>query len=352
MRQILRAAKSVILHAADRAGVLDAVRDSRWRQNRLLILSYHGISLDDEHEWNPWLYLSPSTFESRLTALQQGGYTILALADALTALDESRLPPRSVVLTFDDGFFDFYVNAFPALKACGFPATVYLTTYYCEYNRPIFGLVCSYMLWKARHAGPVNIRSLTGEDRSFSLATRDGRESLVRAITDAATKDHLSGREKDEVAARLAEHIGFDYAELRAKRILHLMNSEEVKELAGQGVDFQLHTHRHPNPIEPESLSREIRENRLRIERLTNRRALHFCYPSGLYDRALLPSLQNEQVESATTCDPGLVSFRSSRLLLPRFLDTQLVSMAKFEGWLSGAAALLPGRRNYGQTGD
>jgi len=351
VRQILRAAKSVILSAANRSGVLDAVRDSRWRQNRLLILCYHGVSLEDEHEWNPKLYMSPSKFESRLDALSRGDYTVLPLAEALAALNESRLPPRSVALTFDDGLFDFYVNVFPALKARGFPATVYLTTYYCEYNRPIFGLVCSYILWKARHTGPLNIRPLTGEDRSFSLATGDGRESAVRAIADAAEREHLSAREKDEVAARLAEHIGVDYAELRAKRILHLMNTEEVTELADKGVDFQLHTHRHRNANEPDSLSREIRDNRLRIERLTNRRALHFCYPSGLYDRALLPCLENEQVASATTCDPGLVTSRTSRLLLPRFVDTQLVSAEKFEGWLSGAAAFLPGRRSYGQAG-
>ncbi|HEV8234771.1 MAG TPA: hypothetical protein VGP84_09240, partial [Gemmatimonadaceae bacterium] len=84
----------MMLNAAHRAGVLDAVRDSRWRQERLLILGYHGISLEDEHEWNPALYMSPSTFEARLAALDRGGYTILPLAEALAALDESRLPPR------------------------------------------------------------------------------------------------------------------------------------------------------------------------------------------------------------------------------------------------------------------
>ena len=83
MRQILRAAKSVIFNAAHRAGVLEAVRDSRWRQERLLILGYHGISLEDEHEWNPALYMSPSTFEARLDALDRGGYSILPLAEAL-----------------------------------------------------------------------------------------------------------------------------------------------------------------------------------------------------------------------------------------------------------------------------
>ena len=350
MRQILRAAKLGILSAAHRTGVLDVVRDSRWRQKRLLILGYHGVSLEDEHEWNPELYMAPSTFESRLTALERGGYTVLPLAEALAALDESRLPPRSVALTFDDGYYDFKVRALPALKSRGWPATVYLTTYYCEYNRPVFGPVCSYMLWKARHGRVLNISALTGEDRSFPLATADDREAVVWSLINAAERDHLSAREKDEVAGRLAEHIGVDYAELRAKRILHLMNTDEVTELAEQSVDFQLHTHRHRYPRDAQLLRREIRDNRLRIERLTHRPALHLCYPSGRYDHALLPCLESEQVESATTCDPGLVGSRSLRLLLPRFMDAQFVSASNFEGWLSGAAAFLPGRRSYGQA--
>jgi hypothetical protein len=206
------------------------------------------------------------------------------------------------------------------------------------------------MLWKARRTIALNLGAFTGEDQSFSLTTAEGRDLAFRAIVTAAERQKLSASEKDEVASRLAEHIGVDYAELRAKRILHLMNTEEVTELAGQAIDFQLHTHRHRTPGDEASLRREIRDNRLRIERLTNQRALHLCYPSGRYDRALLPCLESEQVESATTCEPGLVSSRSSRLLLPRFVDTQLVSDSTFEGWLSGAAALLPSWRGHGHA--
>ena len=105
---------------------------------------------------------------------------------------------------------------------------MYLTTYYSEYNRPIFRLVCSYMLWKARHAGTLNIRPLTGDDRSLPLGTAEGRESVVKAVAKAAEREHLSARQKDEVAARLAALVGVDYQELRAKRILQLSDGHAV----------------------------------------------------------------------------------------------------------------------------
>lgn len=347
MRQILGVAKSAVLVAAHRAGVFNVVRDSRWRRQRLLIVAYHGVSLEDEHEWNPGLYMSPEKFASRLDSLERGGYSVLPLSEALAALDAGRLPPRAVALTFDDGYYDFYVRVFPLLRSRRLPATVYLTTYYSEYNRPIFRLVCSYMLWKARDRGSVKVAALTGDDRSLPVGTAAERDAIVNAVCNMADRQQMSGREKDGVAEQLAGLIGIDYAALRAKRILHLMNPDEVAELAGQSVDFQLHTHRHMNPHDAESLRREIRDNRVRIERLTSQPALHFCYPSGHYEAELLPWLQSEQVVSATTCDPGLVTAHSARLLLPRFVDTQGVSTVNFEGWLSGAASLLPGRRSY-----
>jgi hypothetical protein len=54
------------------------------------------------------------------------------------------------------------------------------------------------------------------------------------------------------MASGVAQRLGIDYQELRAKRMLQLMNVDEVKELAAEGVDFQLHTHRHRAPLSEE----------------------------------------------------------------------------------------------------
>jgi peptidoglycan/xylan/chitin deacetylase (PgdA/CDA1 family) len=312
-------------------------------------LAYHGVSIDDEDQWRSGLYMSPAFFESRLELLRKGGYTVLPLAEALTALRERRLPPRCVTLTFDDGNYDFYCRVVPLLQAYGFPATVYLTTYYSEYNRPIFRLVCSYMLWK-RSLSPscpatVSLATLIEDNRAFSLTSEAGRQAIVEALVVFSREEGLSGRAQNDLAARLANLIGYDYDELCQRRLLHLMNSAEVEELARRSVDFQLHTHRHNCPHERQAFEREIRDNRTRIERLTRSTPSHFCYPSGRYQPYFLPWLEGEHIESATTCDPGLASAHSSALLLPRFVDTQNVPAVRFEAWLSGAAAWVPGPR-------
>ena len=68
------------------AGGLNAASRSRWRSRRLLILCYHGFALEDEHLWNPSLYVTQGHLEARLAFLAGEGYTILSLAEGLARL--------------------------------------------------------------------------------------------------------------------------------------------------------------------------------------------------------------------------------------------------------------------------
>jgi peptidoglycan/xylan/chitin deacetylase (PgdA/CDA1 family) len=66
--------------------------------------------------------------EQRLGILRAGDYNVL-LGEALQRLFAKELPPRSVSITFDNGTYDFYKQAYPILKRYGFPVTVYQTTF-------------------------------------------------------------------------------------------------------------------------------------------------------------------------------------------------------------------------------
>src|SRR2546423_3092864 len=177
------------------------------------------------------------------------------------------------------------------------------------------------MLWKGRAAN-LDLKPLTGRDQSFDLSNTLARDAASRALRDFAEHEKLSAEDKDTLAASLARSLKLDYDEIRARRLLHILAPEEVRELAALGVDVQLHTHRHRVPLERELFLREIEDNRRSIRAMTGATAEHFCYPSGVYDLRLLPWLEEARVRSATTCDVGLASRDSNRLLLPRLLDT------------------------------
>ncbi len=332
-----------MLALSARTGLTAGLADSEWRRQRLLILCYHGVSLTDQHEWNPGLYVSRERLARRCELLRENGCTVLPLADAVGRLAAGTLPPRSVVLTFDDGFADFELSALPVLQRFRFPATVYLTSQRCEHNYPIVHLLLSYVLWKARDQ-VLDAAGLPGLTGRLELSSAGVRAAAVRAVDAAFRASGTEPAAKDAVAREIASRLGFDYDALREAGVLRLMGPAVVSALAAGGVDFQLHTHRHGTPEDPVEFVEEIRLNRERVERWTGRPARHFCYPSGAYRPEYLALLEREGVVSATTCDPDIASRRSHPLLLPRFIDTMAVSDRMFEGWILGATVWLPRR--------
>jgi peptidoglycan/xylan/chitin deacetylase (PgdA/CDA1 family) len=345
---MVRDIKLAALRLLKRGGIFNLVADSRWRRQRLLVLCYHGVSLDDEHRWRPGLYMEPSVLEQRFEMLKSQNYNVLPLGESLEKLRAGSLPPRSVAITFDDGTYDFYKQAYPIAKKYGFPVTVYLTTYYSDLQRPVFNLITSYMLWQKRGQVIQDARAL-GLNSPLDLRTEAARHGIVMNLMELTHREALTGSEKDLLAARLAEFLGIDYKALIAKRLLQIMNARELKEVSESGVDVQLHTHRHRTPEDEVLFRREIHENRERIQALVAKSATHFCYPSGVYRPMFIRWLAQEQVISATTCDAGLATRESEMLLIPRYVDTQVRTEIDFESWISGVGDLLAIRRAGGK---
>ena len=341
---LLKAAKASLFRTKG-LGFFPVVANSGWRSRRLLILCYHGIAMGDEHDSHQHMFLPAATFERRLGTLKNAGANVLPLGEAVRRLRSGDLPPRSVCITFDDGWSDFYVQAYPALRRFGFPATVYLTTYYCFYNRPIFFFALRHMLWSKR-GQVVEGHGISFLAEPMDLRSEQSRELILARILEHMKVHDFSGKQKDDFNAELAAAIGFDYSELTRQRLFHLMNPEEVAAIAAGGIDVQLHTHRHRTPLSRASFVQEIEENRRYIAELTGHNHIeHFCYPSGANQPNFLPWLAEAGVESATTCDQDYASRESNPLLLPRLLDQFGISDDEFEAWLTGFMNLIPRRK-------
>jgi len=280
------ALKTALFACANAAGVSGRFANTAWRDRRLLILCYHGVSLGDEHEWNPTLYISPRTLTCRLDALRRLGCTVLSLSEAIDRLYEKSLPKRAVVLTFDDGYFDFKAKAWPLLEARSYPATVYVTT--------------------DRWTSDVSIEHL----RASYLSWRSGRGVVSPCPA----------------------------------RTLSVMTQPEVADVAARGVAVEMHTHQHRLSPDVEGLLRDIRVNRDLIASATGRIPRHLCYPNGIYCGYQMQHLSACGVETATTCDPDLAAPSAHPLLLPRFVDCEAASQATFEAWATGVASWLPRR--------
>jgi len=340
---MLKKFKQATLSSLKTSGVSTLVQNSRWRRQRLLILVYHGVSTDDQHLWNGSMYMAPEMFRARLETIARSRCAVLPLAEAITRLYANDLPDRSVAITFDDGNFDFKESAFPLLKEFGFPSTLYLTTFYSHYNKPIFGIFCEYLLWKGQ-GKTLDLQSIIGRDLQIELTSDAARRAAFQEIDAFAQGQRLSAEDKTALAEELARQLNLDYDALIKKRVMHLLAPDEVMRLAAPGADIQLHTHRHRAPLDRELFLREIEDNRHSVQAMTGLRPSHFCYPSGVYDHRFLPWLQEAGITSATTCEIGLAGPSSNPLLLPRLVDVSNLSPIEFESWLSGISVLLPRR--------
>lgn len=109
-----------------------AVIHQNWgRSINVPILTYHYIGLNP----NPTdtmrdnLSVHPDIFDDQLSVLKDHGYTPITLDTLYAGLKSTTpLPAKPIVLTFDDGYIDFYHNAFPILKKYGFHAVSFIPT--------------------------------------------------------------------------------------------------------------------------------------------------------------------------------------------------------------------------------
>ena len=177
--------------------------------------------------WRPALYMPPAVLESRLETIRIERCSVLPLSEALRLLDAGELPERAVSITFDDGFFDFFQHASPLPPSFGFPATVYLTTYYCGRNRPVFDMACPISCGRAEleNSPPNGSPAATGRSSDLSLRPqRVAAVSLAEAFHPRGAS--LDRRGKGPTGGAVSSPASWASITMRFARALQLMRPE------------------------------------------------------------------------------------------------------------------------------
>lgn len=127
--------------------------DVKLTKKRIPILMYHSISQSTNRRFQPFT-VAPEAFAAQMAYLHQQGYTPMTVTQAMQARTSitDQWPQRPVILTFDDGFADFWTAAMPILQEYSLSATLYITT----------GFIGSTSSW-LRHERETNRSMLTWE---------------------------------------------------------------------------------------------------------------------------------------------------------------------------------------------
>ena len=137
------------------------------RKQFITILMYHSISETNEDGIYPYFRTntSPAIFAGHMRFLSENNYNVIPLNTIKTKLkSEENIDNKYVSITFDDGYRDFYIHAFPILREYGFSATVFLPTGFID-NREIS------LKESKEHLSWNEIQELDGKGISFGSHT-------------------------------------------------------------------------------------------------------------------------------------------------------------------------------------
>lgn len=96
---------------------------------QVVVLLYHRVEPEAESAGS--LNITPEVFEQQMQRLKDGGLSVISMADFLAwRREEKNIPPRSVLITIDDGYVSAYHTARPILKKFGYPWTYFIYTKY------------------------------------------------------------------------------------------------------------------------------------------------------------------------------------------------------------------------------
>ena len=145
--RIIGTQRHVVKRAAAQAGAgLHRVLGSRSR-DALGILLYHGLAEEVPGVPSPLYNVRPARFRAQLEGLLERGYRFWPLARALRQHAAAQpCPPKTIVLTFDDGYETVFTNGWPILRALNIPATVFLATAFLDRDGPF-----PFDNWAVRH---------------------------------------------------------------------------------------------------------------------------------------------------------------------------------------------------------
>lgn len=243
-------------------------------KGKLPILTYHSI----DHSGSV-LSVTPQKFLSHMIILANAGYQIVSLHEVASCLQSQKpFPTKTAALTFDDGFKNFYEEAFPILKKFGFPATVFLVAGWCGKKNS----------WPGQH----------------------------KTIPS------------------------FD-----------LLDWKDIKEMAGQGIEFGSHTMNHPNlsQISSGEAEQEIAQSQKTIQEAIRGDVTFFAYPYGAYTLDV-KTIVKKKFAGACSVKMDYVTSDSDLYALPRidmfyfsrnnffeYLNTPVFPLyVKWRKWLRG----------------
>jgi len=238
------------------------------------VLAYHRIAAPGSRDLSAALIDAyPADFEAQMRYVAQH-YNVISSWDLVRALREGyTLPPRALIITFDDGYLCFQDTAFPVLERLNLPVTLFVPTGYPDKPGALFW-------WDAVY------RSLTQTTRTdlalpgvgtLPLGTPEERDRAFGRVVPYI--ERLDEAAASRQVAAIVEDCG-----VAPNTTRYMLNWDELAGLAARGVAIGPHTRHHPVLAQatPERVRTEVEGSWADLQARLPHPLPIFCYPNGL----------------------------------------------------------------------
>ncbi len=237
--------------------------------NNIMVLVYHrvgNIGIDSRK-----LSIPTKLFEEQLIFLKEN-YNIIRTDD-----NWDDVPNDSVILTFDDGYFDFYNTVRPILEKNAIPATVFVSTGNIGKNDELWGDVLEQLIYKAELADSKDGFVFNG--KNYVFRNNEERIQVMFQIRKILKNDTCKNR--NIMLRELENALGVKYESRKTHRI---MNENEILECSkSKYITIGAHTISHCCLAFEDAKTQyyEMAESKKRLESITGKNVEVFAYPYG-----------------------------------------------------------------------
>lgn len=274
----MRILRSILHICVDLTSVVIHPLSRLLSKSQVRILCYHRVcELPETKDSMVHLNVSPASFAQQMAFLSRGEFNVITLEQFIDYRDEnSKLPAKTIIITFDDGYGDNYITAFPILKKHNLKATFFVVTDYID-----------------------------GDEIFWWL--------------------------------KLGEKSGSHYRE--NKQCWLPLRKQDILDMRARGACFGSHssTHGSLSDMDEGSALKEINGSREHLEKILSKSVRCFSYPYGKVSKSVKGLVKAAGYKAAVTAKGGSNALSSDFLELRRIPIHGQDSLAKFKRKVEGA---------------
>ncbi|MCW8934284.1 MAG: polysaccharide deacetylase family protein [Gammaproteobacteria bacterium] len=264
------------------SGILFLIKNVKFK-NKHIVVTYHRIlpeELKSTSFSNDGIIVRPESFSKQLDFLSKHFNVTNIDAFYSALLNKTISEKNNCLITFDDGWIDNYLYAFPLLKKHKLPATIFIPTGYIEKNE---------LFWQEKLSRSISILLKNTSPEAKNLITQYNLDALLNHHGNTLRSliiNHVNElkshpyEEVDEMYNSISLLTGNIHSE---ENIDRYMNWSQVKELSNNNINFESHAHSHKilTRLDLDEAAFELESSLKTISERVDHKVKYIAYPNG-----------------------------------------------------------------------